>query len=440
MKVTKSDYAATCPWSGITGKPDIIGVPGPRGPAGPAGPAGTPGAPGSDDIMMLSPVGLATLRQPPGLPFGPTQKVWWQECFDIRQYGAAGDGSTDDITAVNRAIADLIAAGGGMLRVPAGTYYLGSTPTEITVPCSIMGDGIGVAMFHVDGDGFSGGSDGQSFEVAELTIVTDGTSGTAISLTDGTGAGDDELFNFHHLDLRGFSTGIAVDAVARRGFMSHLRINPLSFGINCSCLGLVASDIMMLNLGDTSAIGMQLNGDHAMAHGLRFVGGGSRWDRAIVVGSGDGVVVSDVLVYGTTNAAIDLATSGRVRCENLTFGDVQGSPPVIFDPALHYVNELTGIGANADDSYDDRKELGATVTWDAGNLMSLESDFVDLSVAGASEGDQVVVGMTTDGTADEWLQVSGRVIAADTVRITLTNMGLSDIDLGSGDYKVRILN
>jgi polygalacturonase len=42
--------------------------------------------------------------------------------FDVRKYGATGDGKTLDTPAVNRAIDAAAAAGGGMVLFPAGTY------------------------------------------------------------------------------------------------------------------------------------------------------------------------------------------------------------------------------------------------------------------------------------------------------------------------------
>ncbi len=42
--------------------------------------------------------------------------------FDVRSFGAAADGKTLATPAVNRAIAAAAAAGGGTVRLPAGTY------------------------------------------------------------------------------------------------------------------------------------------------------------------------------------------------------------------------------------------------------------------------------------------------------------------------------
>src|SRR3984885_10469722 len=41
---------------------------------------------------------------------------------DVRMFGAAGDGSTIDTPAINRAIDAAAAAGGGTVRIPAGSY------------------------------------------------------------------------------------------------------------------------------------------------------------------------------------------------------------------------------------------------------------------------------------------------------------------------------
>jgi polygalacturonase len=54
--------------------------------------------------------------QESGLPAAPAA------LFDVRKYGAAGDGKTIDTPAVNRAIDAAAAAGGGVVVFPAGTY------------------------------------------------------------------------------------------------------------------------------------------------------------------------------------------------------------------------------------------------------------------------------------------------------------------------------
>jgi hypothetical protein len=54
-----------------------------------------------------------------------------QLTFNVRTYGASGDGKTIDTPAINRAIEAVAAAGGGTLVFPAGTYLSGQ--------CQVLG-------------------------------------------------------------------------------------------------------------------------------------------------------------------------------------------------------------------------------------------------------------------------------------------------------------
>lgn len=66
-------------------------------------------------------------------------------------YGATNDGSTDDTTAINAAIADWNAAGSGVLYFPAGAgYKVMGALTTITASGMVLGDGMGA----YDGSGY----------------------------------------------------------------------------------------------------------------------------------------------------------------------------------------------------------------------------------------------------------------------------------------------
>ena len=222
-KVTRADWAAQVPANGIVGVIPAANIPAGIGvtdigqlkAAGfPKGsvpqwngsrfvaadqPSSSSSTSNETGIIPVNSPGVATRRQPPGLPYGPTQDVWMQEIFDVRQYGAVGSGAHDDLGAFNAAIAALNAAGGGCLKLPAGNYVLSASPETFAVPASVIGDGCGVSTVTCDASGFSGGSGGSWFEVAELSLLSNGTSGTGISLTNGTSAGD--AFSFHDLEI-----------------------------------------------------------------------------------------------------------------------------------------------------------------------------------------------------------------------------------------------
>ena len=72
------------------------------------------------ELFELSPLALATgaghnASAAAAEPAGETR-------FDVRSYGAKGDGKTVDTPAINRAIEAIATAGGGTLVFPAGTY------------------------------------------------------------------------------------------------------------------------------------------------------------------------------------------------------------------------------------------------------------------------------------------------------------------------------
>ena len=55
-------------------------------------------------------------------PNGVPQETTASAQFDVRAFGAKGDGTTIDSDAINRAIDAASAAGGGTVHFPAGTY------------------------------------------------------------------------------------------------------------------------------------------------------------------------------------------------------------------------------------------------------------------------------------------------------------------------------
>lgn len=58
------------------------------------------------------------------------QRAAW---VDVRDYGAVGDGVTDDVAAINSAIVAVNAAGGGVVYFPEGTYAVNDAGTSIAI-------------------------------------------------------------------------------------------------------------------------------------------------------------------------------------------------------------------------------------------------------------------------------------------------------------------
>jgi polygalacturonase len=69
--------------------------------------------------LVLASLASARLGAQPAAPAGAST-------CDIRQFGAVGDGKHLDSPAIQQAIQTAAQAGGGTVRVPAGTYLCGS--------------------------------------------------------------------------------------------------------------------------------------------------------------------------------------------------------------------------------------------------------------------------------------------------------------------------
>lgn len=80
-----------------------------------------------------------------------------RETVSVKDFGAVGDGVTDDARAIDAAVKAVYDAGGGTVYIPKGTYLLGTTTTATANPyyifarnnVSIIGDGIDATVLKV---------------------------------------------------------------------------------------------------------------------------------------------------------------------------------------------------------------------------------------------------------------------------------------------------
>src|ERR1700744_40656 len=74
------------------------------------------------DLLKASPLVLASTVGHVALAQTPVEPHAAEAIYDVRRFGATGDGKTVDSPAINKAIEAVAAAGGGTLVFPAGTY------------------------------------------------------------------------------------------------------------------------------------------------------------------------------------------------------------------------------------------------------------------------------------------------------------------------------
>ncbi|MEG9432063.1 rhamnogalacturonidase [Terriglobus sp. ADX1] len=74
------------------------------------------------EFLKLSPIAIASAAAIGHNASAQSQRSSEAVAFNVRTYGAVGDGKTVDTPAINNAIEAVAAAGGGTLHFPAGTY------------------------------------------------------------------------------------------------------------------------------------------------------------------------------------------------------------------------------------------------------------------------------------------------------------------------------
>jgi polygalacturonase len=77
-------------------------------------------------LVVVIPLIFASVLSSGAAPSAPRPSGVATNSFDVRDFGARGDGKTKDTTAVQRALDACAAAGGGTVVVPAGNYLIGS--------------------------------------------------------------------------------------------------------------------------------------------------------------------------------------------------------------------------------------------------------------------------------------------------------------------------
>lgn len=124
--------------------------------------------------------------------------------YDVKNYGATGDGTTDDTASIQAAINAAIAAGGGVVWFPAGTFLSSDLSMDRNV--SILGSGqlsivkakagTSSLFYYSTGFGFGG-------YIADITLNGDGEGVNGINIEGGL------LLNIDNVQVNNF-TGVGI--------------------------------------------------------------------------------------------------------------------------------------------------------------------------------------------------------------------------------------
>ena len=282
------------------------------------------------------------ITTPSSTPGGSGGLPW----YDVTAYGALGDGTTNDTSAINDAIAALNAAGAGVLYFPAGTYLCSSALTTITARGIILGDGPA---------GFDGGTGAtvvtQTSDTANLFTITgyrvtfrdialqntegSPTAGAGISVSGATGA---EWVSFENISVSNFYDNVSMDGCTSWRMSGSYIHNPVRYGIRIRNTPLPDAGDWAITDGThiyagsrngTAAIQVESSGGgritdvkiNATPAGGRFVDG-IRF--ALATGLNTSIlVIADVSIENVSGDAIDIATVGTATFSQVMIDNVQ---------------------------------------------------------------------------------------------------------------------
>lgn len=154
--------------------------------------------------------------------------------FDVTSYGAVGDGTTDDRSAIQDAIDACEAAGGGVVYFPKGDYFLNSFTDATWLFClqvsannvTLRGDGPGITILRmpnvigspINFGAVSGGGSGvknvavESMEINGGWNLTDSGS-QSIGIRGGSEIDGLRIENVYVHHLRSYGIGLQFDTV-----------------------------------------------------------------------------------------------------------------------------------------------------------------------------------------------------------------------------------
>lgn len=380
--------------------------------------------------------------------------------YNVLDYGAAGDGATDDSAAI-QAAHDALPSGGGTVYVPAGSYVLDATvvlskkvhlvgagataeqatvlaPTTFIKKSTLNGPGFQVTAaccllegFLLDGQASNGG-DGISVEqhgchIRDVSVFRQGGNGIRI----GTASTDN--CNFWRLDhAKSMSnTGHGVYICSNSGGAPDANAGT---AINVSVDNNTGDGMRIDNAWLNTVIGLLAEGN--TGYGLNLTA--NSVNNRILGGDQDEVnTAGNIINSGTGNVLLGVSDSGYTESGTNTVRVTRST--IRHDSAsITTVNALASLVVGGGTSI--VKHLSVTDTWNPGTVNAGAFAYKQVTLSGIAAGDVVAVGFAIleSATAVAGCQISGYVKDASTIVVTLTNGTALSHTFDSGTLRVDV--
>lgn len=419
-----------------------------------------------------------------------TQDTYNQDRVSVKDFGATGDGVTDDTTAVQNA---LVAAAGKTLYFPAGDYLITSDLSISTDYTCIMGEGSGSTItlqackIHLDAVTKTTHIYGCNFE--SINIERTSTAGPAIHMAGQNSMG---VTRWNMRNVRITSTGAGMQMGGAWGWDM----------VGCTILGCGTHGIEIVLAADGNSsvnagkfIGCEIQGNTnwgvyaETTTGLNFLGttiqgntsggvnlqnncratsffgcyfelnGTASTARDILAGdtsfsgtktTGYSLGVYNSLFFDGSGAAKDYSIElSRMQQAQIigNYFDSYATNPIYNNPevgtatsglAIENGTDSASLVASADSRFNQGWQetvIAGSGAYTFGTVSADSQSTHDFSITGASVGDWVQISISVDL---QGLIMTAQVISSGTVRVTMTNTTASDITLGSATFRYII--
>lgn len=262
-----------------------------------------------------------------------------QEVMDVRDFGATGDGSTDDTAAFTAAFT-ACATTGGAVYVPTGTYKVTSAITISKNNCTLFGDGNSsilacTGLFTL----VDITSTAANVTVRDMQLQGDGTSADATSIGVAMAAGTS---NIHIQDLTfggrqgstGFNVGVSCSGTSGDYYVDRCHFTKV-YGVTTtgvSGTGVLGTACLRLRVADCHFIGASTMNDAIKTTGGatycefvdNFINGTVCTGVNVATGSSY-MTVRDNIINSITNGGLAVIGGNGIYMVAATTSTVQGN-------------------------------------------------------------------------------------------------------------------
>lgn len=249
--------------------------------------------------------------------------LWRARVFDVKQYGALGDGATNDLAAINAAASAANAAGGGIVFFPPGTYQISAGLTMFTT-VEYVGVGPALSIIRAATDFVVVSGSTMPLAFRKLGFARSGAMSMWVNIASGSGSPTFEGCSF-------VNTSVATpgDGAFEHNGTGKLTFRRCSMGYDAAAatrfLAVYGNGEMLLEDCAVSFVGFQgyqgyVSGSNPGYARLTLI----RTTFDMSTGSGSGGIAASGIVVG------DYAILRMHQCRSVADADASSAQNIIF--------------------------------------------------------------------------------------------------------------